>query len=765
MSRPLVLAILSVAFVRSAPAADVFLPDTEAGEIPTVFSATRLRQSVADAPASISIIDRQMIDQSGAREIPELLRLVPGMVVGYDTGWNAFVSYHGTSADMARRMQVLVDGRSIYQPSLAYVDWIGLPVELGDIDRIEVIRGPNAAAYGANSFLGVVNIITRHPADLPRFRAYTRQGGDGINDSFASVSMSGAAASGVLSVSQRRDNGYAQVLDRNGNPVTDYADNKNEKSLNGKLVMDLGADSSLTIKAGHSELRGQNHAVDPGFIEFLDTHDTETQQDYLGFSLDQTLDSHQLQLSGNYTRFKYDEKLRVLTYPGLMLPELRQLFVYNRRYVTKGLLPSLVGMLGGDITPGVLFGPQAGFDAWVASTTGSKANPYIYFRDRYLNDPTINSGTDAFLGKIFADPILSSQQVYLSAIDNVEARTEFELQDTWTISPTLRVVMGGGIQESTSDSQYYFNGTRVENGVWRLFAHGEWQFRPNWLLNVGVMDEHDDTVGELYSPRVAVNWRFAPTQTLRLVSSTAYRTPDLQESKADWEFRPRTEDRSLSKYDGTLFYVGKTPQGMTCIDSPSHYKVVCSAGAESEKIVSTEIGYYGDFPPSHLTLDVRVFSDKLELAEHNLEIENFVIAPVEPHEQRGVEISGQWRPLPEWRVLANYAYDDITGTNDNTMFVPKHSGNFTFWYENPNGYQASLGYLFYDHLFNNPVETYTRDLHLLNLRLANKWSLAKRHDLELAAAWQIRLTNDHELRKENGAPRDRVWFQLSYAFD
>jgi iron complex outermembrane receptor protein len=764
MSRPLVLAILATVTSPAVFSADVFLPDTDA-DIPMVFSATRLRQSIADAPASITVIDRQMIDQSGARELPELLRLVPGMVVGYDTGWNAFVSYHGTSADMSRRMQVLVDGRSVYQPSLAYVDWIGFPVELEDIDRIEVIRGPNAAAYGANSFLGVVNIVTRHPSDLPRLRAYTRSGGNGIQDSFAGASGAFGDVSGQLSVSQRRDDGYTQYLDRNGNSTGDYQDSKRQKSVTGKLAWDLGSEASLTFRGGHSELKGQNKAIDTGFLEFLDTHDTEMTQDYAGFSFDQSVSTHQLQVSGNYTRFKSNEPIRVNTYPGLMLPELRQLFEYNRRYVGSGLLPSLVGMLAGEISQGELFGPQPVFDAWVASKSKAQSRPYIYFRSMYLSDPTINSVTDAFLGTLFSKSDYYTKQVYLAAVDSDESRTEFEVQDTWTLSPDLRVVFGGGIQESISDSQYYFNGKRVENGVWRLFAHGEWQFRPDWKLNVGVMDEHDDTVGELFSPRVALNWRFAPTQTLRVVSSVAYRTPDLQESQSDWEFRTTTEDRTQSAYDGTFFYVGRVPKGMTCIDSPSHQKVVCSAGAESEKIVSREVGYYGEFPTEHLSVDVRVFNDTLDLAEHNLEIENFIISPPERHEQRGFEVSTQWRPLPGWRVLGNYAYDDITGTNDNTMFVPKHSGNLTFWYEHPEGYQASLGYVFYNHMFNNPVETYTRDLHLMNLRLANKWSIANRHDLELAGVWQIRVSDDHELRKENGAPRDRLWLQLSYAFE
>ncbi|HEX5278236.1 MAG TPA: TonB-dependent receptor [Fluviicoccus sp.] len=777
MSRPLVLAILAVVTAPAAFSADVFLPDTDT-DIPTVFSATRLRQSIADAPASITVIDRQMIGQSGARELPELLRLVPGMVVGYDTGWNAFVSYHGTSADMARRMQVLVDGRSVYQPSLAYVDWIGFPVELEDIDRIEVIRGPNAAAYGANSFLGVVNIVTRHPADLARVRAYARTGGDGIRDSFAGVAGSAGQVSGQLSVSQRNDHGYSHLLDRNGNSTGDYLDSKWQKAVNGKLALDLGADASLTLRGGHSELTGQNKMLDTGFLEFLDTHDTDIRQDYAGFSLESAFSNHQVQVSGNYTRFKSYEPLRVSTYPGLMSPTLRQLFLQSRKYVNRGLLPAIDGVLQGEIPQETLFPelfyaldpssypPPAGvFEAWAAGKNPKSIAEYLMVREYYTTDASLQNFTNAFLLEL-TNPVMTSRQVFLAAIDNAESRTEVEIQDTWTAGKNLRVVYGAGYQDSSSDSEYYFNGKRVENAVWRIFAHAEWQFRPNWRLNLGVMDEHDENAGHLTSPRLAVNWRFAPTQSLRAVSSVAYRTPDLQESKSDWEFKVRAEDRSLSALDGAYFYIGQSPNGtMMCIDSPSHYRVVCSDRAPNEKIVSRELGYYGEFPAEHLQVDVRWFNDELDLTEHNLEIENFVITPNYRHQQRGVEVSGQWRPLPEWRVLANYAYDDITGTNDNAMFVPKHSGNVALWYEHPEGYQASLGYVFYDHLFENVTENYSRDLHLLNMRLARKWSVANRHDLELAGVWQVRLTNEHELRKENGAPRDRLWLQLSYAFE
>jgi len=134
------------------------------GDIPIVLSATRLSQPLSETPAAMTIIDKQMIQASGALEIPDLMQMVPGMQVINYVGSKYFVTYHGRSDRFARDLQVLVDGRSVYDPIFGGVSWSDLPLAIEDINRIEVIRGPNAATYGSNSFAGVVNIITEHPA-------------------------------------------------------------------------------------------------------------------------------------------------------------------------------------------------------------------------------------------------------------------------------------------------------------------------------------------------------------------------------------------------------------------------------------------------------------------------------------------------------------------------------------------------------------------------------------------------------------------------
>jgi len=133
-------------------------------DIPEITSATRLTQKLTEAPASISIIDRKTIAASGARTIPDLLRLVPGFQSFHVSANKFATTYHGASDNFPRRLEVMLDGRSVYLPLLSTVDWTSLGINLQDIERIEVVRGSNVPTQGSNAFMGSINIITREPA-------------------------------------------------------------------------------------------------------------------------------------------------------------------------------------------------------------------------------------------------------------------------------------------------------------------------------------------------------------------------------------------------------------------------------------------------------------------------------------------------------------------------------------------------------------------------------------------------------------------------
>jgi len=154
-------------FAETAENALAFLGSEEMylEDLPIVISATKLEQPLNEAPVATTIIDRQMIDASGAQTIPDLLRLVPGFTVGYLSGANPVATYHGQSDRYSKRVQLLIDGRSVYLPTLAGVAWSDLIIGIEDIERIEVVRGPNASTYGNNAFQTVVSISTKHASE------------------------------------------------------------------------------------------------------------------------------------------------------------------------------------------------------------------------------------------------------------------------------------------------------------------------------------------------------------------------------------------------------------------------------------------------------------------------------------------------------------------------------------------------------------------------------------------------------------------------
>ncbi len=130
--------------------------------VPTVLSASKLPQLQTEAPASITIIDRQLIEASGATQVADLFRLVPGMQVGNARGNFPVVAYQGLTSEFPQGIQVIIDGSSIYSPLFGGVIWNNLPIHIEDIERIEVVRGANSASFGANAFQGIINITTSH---------------------------------------------------------------------------------------------------------------------------------------------------------------------------------------------------------------------------------------------------------------------------------------------------------------------------------------------------------------------------------------------------------------------------------------------------------------------------------------------------------------------------------------------------------------------------------------------------------------------------
>jgi iron complex outermembrane receptor protein len=130
-----------------------------------VSSVSKKDQGLLRTAAAVFVITQEDIRRSGATNIPDLLRMVPGLDVAQIDASNWAVSSRGFNGRFANKVIVLIDGRSLYSPDFAGVFWQAQNLMLEDIERIEVIRGPGATLWGANAVTGVINVLTKKARD------------------------------------------------------------------------------------------------------------------------------------------------------------------------------------------------------------------------------------------------------------------------------------------------------------------------------------------------------------------------------------------------------------------------------------------------------------------------------------------------------------------------------------------------------------------------------------------------------------------------
>jgi iron complex outermembrane receptor protein len=144
-------------------------------------TATRASRTVLDTPGNVTVIDRTMIEQSAARDLPELLRREAGLMVtnttSGPTGYTVEARGFSNGSGGGSSMLVLVDGRRTNEPNTATTDWA--LIELDDIERVEIVRGPVSALYGDNATGGTIQIFTRGGEGKPEFDSHTVYGGYG----------------------------------------------------------------------------------------------------------------------------------------------------------------------------------------------------------------------------------------------------------------------------------------------------------------------------------------------------------------------------------------------------------------------------------------------------------------------------------------------------------------------------------------------------------------------------------------------------------
>ncbi|MBY6032274.1 TonB-dependent receptor [Marinobacter daepoensis] len=476
------VSLATALFMASGPRAAQALPpefSTDLSglntEIPEVLTTTRLRQPKTRVPGSTTVIEGDLIRDLGIKNLYEVFRLVPGMVVNFVASHQPVTTYHGTVHYEQRRMQVLVDGRTAHRATLSDMDWETMPVPLELIERIEVARGPNSAAYGINAFLGSINIITRDPSDSSNLETTITSGSRGYHRSFASTGNGSSNYDWRLSFEKRKFDGFDyQVDDGQRFPFRDGHD------INSFLYdsrFNFNRQSNLEFRAGVVDGVKYQDRNKTGELNPLEHPDVDVRDFYLQGKLNHSLSEHHF----FHVQASVENFDRRIEYPVSFPDSIAQCLSSN--------------------TP-------------IFEYTDVGGNP-----EQLCLNP--QGGPD-----LYADVNANSE----------DTRLELEFQDTLLVSDNLKFVSGAGFRKDIFRSDTYFNG-RGNNYQSRVFGNVEYSPKTWLTLNAGGNWERTSTTDDSYfSPRLATNFILNHNHAIRIVYSQAVRTPDGFEQDPDWGY-------------------------------------------------------------------------------------------------------------------------------------------------------------------------------------------------------------------------------------
>jgi len=245
-----------------------------------VVTASKGEQQLVNAPAAVTLVTSETIQNSPAINIGDLLRAVPGLNVTQASARDINLTARGATSTLATSQLALVDGRSVYLDFFGMVMWDLVPTNPNDIRQIEVIRGPASAVWGANAMSGVVNVITRTPRELAAAGGTNLTIGIGTFD--RSVNGSDADAGSLFYVNGshaqavndrwafKLSAGYLTqdplprptgAINEQGTPYPDYTnEGTSQPKFDARVDYDIAGGGTVTLSGGVAGTEGIIHS-------------------------------------------------------------------------------------------------------------------------------------------------------------------------------------------------------------------------------------------------------------------------------------------------------------------------------------------------------------------------------------------------------------------------------------------------------------------------------------------------------------------------
>jgi iron complex outermembrane receptor protein len=679
-------------------------------DFPVTLTSTRLSQPLEDIPNSITVIDKDMIRATGALTIPDLLRLVPGFTVAFYSGSMSAVTYHGLSDQYARDMQVLIDGRSVYDPGYGGVSWSDLPIDIEEINRIEVIRGPNATAYGSNSYAGVINIITDHPTDAigTKISATLGEGGRrklfgrhaALNDAF-SYKLSAAYDEGD-GFDDRADNFYGGWIHFHGDMKLDEDD---------QLQLLFGA-SQGTYEEGYYDVIQQVRELDNSYnFQQIVWHHNNNHNNH--FRL-QFYHNHQ-KIRDSYTSPTISEMILNLDDEDLQaIPEPLRLDAFA------------IAMGAPDF-------------------------------DSFLSAMDLDNG-----------------RFLISWLGISSDRYDLEFEQTIQVNPKFRFAWGLGLRRDEAESTQIFHQTEpIARDQARLFSNAEWHARKGLVFNIGGMLEDFEGQSPILSYRAASNFHFNRQNSIRLNVLRAYRMPTLFEEHVNFVIFVDQPFNDLNTWIKTLDDLDPQSIDsieLGYLGQFSEYGATLNFKLFKERYRDVILSYRDfDYPdPDRGLNDTTVLDNFNEFIHEGIN----TYSNSGSVDIYGLEIDAKFLPTHKDLIYFGYSYLHTEGEEilhhkngefviDKKVYtrVPFHTFSLLLSHRFDSNIEASTAYYYTDSITwygeGDPVPSYKR----LDLRLAKRFKLAE-SDSEIALL--VQNINNENLDFYNDDTHRNVWKQRAY---
>ena len=603
-----------------------------------VTSVSKRPELIHKAASAIYVLTDEDIRRSGAVNIMEALRMVPGVLVSKLNQNRYAISIRGFNQRLGSdKLLVLMDGRSVYSPVQSGVFWIGQDTVLEDIERIEVIRGPGAALWGSNAVAGVINIITKS----------------------AEKTQGGLVAGGVGT----EENGFGTL--RYGGKL--------ENGINYRV---------------YGKYRDRDSGVDANGNDSFDSK----QIGQGGFRTDWQINKQdQLTMQGDYYRLNSD-------------------LDFTSRFVslTAGSTP----FQGTNVQEGANF-----LTRW----------------DRTFEDAS------SFNLQLYYDRLKRKSGV---PFDNVVDQFDIDFQHNFSFHKVHNFSWGLNYRYTFFDleTSAILQNTRKDTHLASLFLHDEIELIPEELsLILGIKSEYNVFTGLEFQPSVRTAWNPSPNHTFWAAFSRAVRLPTVSDEN--------------STVNQVLIPGGAIPPPAGPLPFPVLIQRVPNTGVKAEELLAYELGYRAKINDK-VNFDITAYYfdyDNL-LASNNGAFLPPTVPPLVFTQQvfndnsvegevYGVELSGQWQVLRNWRLSGSYTFAEIQlhpfpgAPVDSTAFPdgfeaegePNHIFNIRSYLNLPHNLEFDTFYYYVSKNTSRAIPEYGR----LDIRLG--WQPMKNVDLSFVA--------------------------------